>query len=314
LYGIDGRTLSRQYKSCISNFKDWEAKIHAKEYLIYPQNISKYISIDETAFTNGELYTIVTSKAAKGKKGSIIAIIKGVQAYQVTKCLRLIPKHLRDKVKEITLDMAHTMINIAKRSFPKAKQVTDRFHVQKLANEAVQNIRIKYRWLAFEDDNELVEKSKKEGISHVPIILQNGDTRKQLLVRSRYLLFKHHSKWTDSQKERAEVLFEEYPKIQQAYKLSMELYSIYQNTKDKRIAFTKLAHWYNAIEKTDFDVFNTVIKTIQQHYLSILNYFDNRSTNASAESFNSKIKAFRTQFRGVRDVNYFLFRLEQIFA
>jgi len=156
--------------------------------------------------------------------------------------------------------------------------------------------RIKYRWLAFDNDNRLVEKSKKEGTSHVPIILQNGDTRKQLLVRSRYLLFKHHSKWTDSQKERAEVLFEEYPKIQQAYVLSMELYSIYQNTKDKRIAFTKLAYWYDTIEKTDFDVFNTVIKTIQHHYLSKLNYFDNRSTNASAESYNSKIKAFRTQF------------------
>jgi len=79
LYGIDGRTLNRQYKSCISDFKDWEVKSHAKEYLIYLQNISKYISIDETAFTNGELYTIVTSKSDKGKKGSIIAIIKGVK-------------------------------------------------------------------------------------------------------------------------------------------------------------------------------------------------------------------------------------------
>ena len=56
------------------------------------------------------------------------------------------------------------------------------------------------------------------------------------------------------------------------------------------------------------------MKTIQQHYQSILNYFDNRSTNASAESFNSKIKAFRSQFRGVRDVNFFLFRLQKLFA
>ena len=74
-----------------------------------------------------------------------------------------------------------------------------------------------------EDDNRLVEKSRKEGEQYIPIILKNGDTRKQLIARSRYLLFKHHSKWTDSQKERAEVLFEEYPKIQQAYKLTMEL-------------------------------------------------------------------------------------------
>ena len=43
-------------------------------------------------------------------------------------------------------------------------------------------------------------------------------------------------------------------------------------------------------------------------------YFDNRSTNASAESFNAKVKAFRAQFRGVRDIPFFIFRLAKIFA
>nr|WP_315254617.1 transposase [uncultured Flavobacterium sp.] len=41
----------------------------------------------------------------------------------------------------------------------------------------------------------------------------------------------------------------------------------------------------------------------------MLNYFDNRNTNASAESFSAKIKAFISQFRGVRNINFFLFRL-----
>ena len=50
------------------------------------------------------------------------------------------------------------------------------------------------------------------------------------------------------------------------------------------------------------------------HYMNILNYFDNRSTHASAGSFNAKIKAFRAQFRGVRNVDFFLFRLTTIFA
>lgn len=47
---------------------------------------------------------------------------------------------------------------------------------------------------------------------------------------------------------------------------------------------------------------------------TILNYFDNRSTNASAESFNAKVKAFRAQFRGVKDIPFFIFRLAKIFA
>jgi putative transposase len=57
-----------------------------------------------------------------------------------------------------------------------------------------------------------------------------------------------------------------------------------------------------------------LINTITINYQSILNYFDNRSTNASAESFNAKIKAFRAQFRGVRSIDFFLFRLSNLFA
>ena len=259
LYGVDGKALSRQYKSNLSDFKKWKSKHHAKEYLIYPENVSKILSIDETAFTNGDLYTIVTSKQAKGKKGSIVAIVKGVQSDQVSKCIKRIPKIQRDKVEEITLDMAHTMIKISTNTFSKAKQVTDRFHVQKLVNEAVQDMRIKYRWKAFEQDNTAYEKAKNRGVTYVAELLTNGDTLKQLLVRSRFLLFKHYSKWTEKQKERSKILFEKYPKIHEAYRLSMGLHQIYENTKDKRVAYTKLAQWYNDVEKSGFKTFNNTI-------------------------------------------------------
>jgi transposase len=56
------------------------------------------------------------------------------------------------------------------------------------------------------------------------------------------------------------------------------------------------------------------MNTISLNYREILNYFDNRSTNASAESFNAKTKAFRAQLRGVRNKEFFLFRLTQIYA
>ncbi|MCR6509893.1 transposase [Bacteroides muris (ex Afrizal et al. 2022)] len=48
---------------------------------------------------------------------------------------------------------------------------------------------------------------------------------------------------------------------------------------------------------------------MQNYYETILNYFVNRETNAFGESFNAKIKAFRTQFRGVGDRLFFIFRL-----
>nr|WP_302850224.1 transposase [Polaribacter cellanae] len=53
---------------------------------------------------------------------------------------------------------------------------------------------------------------------------------------------------------------------------------------------------------------------MKYHLETILNFFNNRSTNANAESFNSKIKLFRPNQRGVRDTQFFLFRLEKLFA
>jgi transposase len=122
-----------------------------------------------------------------------------------------------------------------------------------------------------------------------------------------------------SQVHRAEILFRLYPDLEEAYKLCRELSAIFSTSKGRAIAFEKLALCYNKVEKKGFKSFNTIARTISNHTESILNYFDNRSTNASAESFNRyvipcKIKAFRSQFRGVRDVSFFLFRLSKIYA
>ena len=54
-----------------------------------------HLSIDETSLSQGELYTIVTNKAAKGKKGSLVAIIRGVKSENVIFALSLLPENKR---------------------------------------------------------------------------------------------------------------------------------------------------------------------------------------------------------------------------
>ena len=298
----------------MSDYSEWDQLSHAEDYVIFPQNMGEYLSIDETSLSQGELYTIVTNKAAKGNKGCLVAMIKGTDSDTVKSLLiRKIPHEKRRAVKEVTLDMAASMEQIVKKTFTKATLVTDRFHVQKLAYDAVQQMRIEYRWQAIEQESKEMELSKELDKAFIPNRLENGDTPKQLLARSRYLLFKRKENWTASQAHRAEILFRLYPSLEQAYELSQQLGYIYQG-KDKGVAFTKLARWYDKVEKAGFKSFNTVSRTIQQHYLTILNYFERRSTNASAESFNAKIKAFRSQFRGVRRVSFFIYRLAKIYA
>jgi transposase len=210
--------------------------------------------------------------------------------------------------------MAANMGLIAKKCFPNATQVTDRFHVQKLALEALQEIRIKYRWKAINKENTAIETAKKLNKKFEPEVLANGDTLKQLLARSRYFLYKDDSKWSENQKDRAALLFKLYPSIKKAYGLAQDLRNIFEKTTDKIIGLSRLAKWHEKVNQSGFKSFNTISRSIMNHYQTILNYFDNRSTNASAESFNAKIKAFRSQFRGVRNVAFFLFRLTNIYA
>ncbi len=314
MYGVDGEKLARQYKHHISNFYEWEHLHNAADYVLYKNNLGSHISMDETCLSQGELYTIITNKAAKGGRGALIAMIKGTKSENVIHYLKMLPRHKRLKVKEITIDLSPTMRLIAKQAFPNAAIVSDRFHVQRLMNEAISDLRVSYRWQAIDLENGEIELAKELRRKYIPHTFDNGDTRKQLLARSRHIVMKNRSKWTDSQRCRADILFHEYPEIAQAYDVSTELTQIYNQTTDKRVALTKLAHWYDKVERLNLIYFKSVINTMQNNYATIVNYFDNRSTNASAESFNAKIKAFRAQFRGVKDIPFFIFRLTKLFA
>jgi transposase len=275
-YFINGKQLERNYKEHLSDFKIWQEKEHADQWLVFPENIGENISIDETALSDGDLYTIVTNKDNNGKKGSLIAIVEGTDSKEVIAALKRIPEDKRKIVKEATLDMSNSMDKIVRESFKTADLVIDRFHVQKLVNDALQELRISARWIAIDKDAKLKEKAKKKNKKYVPEILSNGDTRKQLLARSRYLLFKSGDKWTDKQKVRAKILFELYPDIQKAYSLAHSLRIIYSKTHDKKTGKQSLERWYNKVEEANFKSFISVAKTIKQHEDEILNFFIKR--------------------------------------
>ncbi|GJM64731.1 hypothetical protein PEDI_52830 [Persicobacter diffluens] len=96
---------------------------------------------------------------------------------------------------------------IIQKCFANADTTLDRFHIQQLASEAVQKIRIIHRWEAIEQEAEAIKEARESGEKHKAELYSNGDTRKQLLTRARHLLFKPCSKWTATQKERTKILF-----------------------------------------------------------------------------------------------------------
>lgn len=313
-FGVNGKKLQKHYKHKVSGYKQWEQLSHADEYLIFPENITENISIDEVSLSKGELYTIVTNKNTKSQnKKSVIAIINGTEAKTIQGVLEKIPIKKRNAVKEITMDMAPNMALAARNSFANSNQVIDRFHVVRLVMDAMQHIRTNLRWKAMDDENAAIKKAKNEGKKYQAEVLSNGDTLKELLVRSKYLLYKFEDEWTPNQTKRAAILFQKYPLLMQAYKLTESFRTIYKLA-HREDAIVKFNEWKQKVGELKIDEFSTVVNSIEHHLENILNFFNNRNTNANAESFNSKIKNFRANLRGVTDVKFFLFRLHKLFA
>ena len=196
-YHIDGHTFEKQYKETLSGFRKWDQLEHADEWLLFPENIGKRLAIDESSLSNSELYTFVTNRDAHTRERSLIAVVAGTKSEDVISVLQQIDEELRCKVEEVTLDLSDSMHKIVRGVFPKAKRVIDRFHVQKLACDAVQELRIKHRWDAIQQSNDEMQEARQKGEAYEPYRYPNGDTRKELLIRSRYLLFKSAEKWTD---------------------------------------------------------------------------------------------------------------------
>lgn len=137
-YHIDGHRFEKQYKEVLSGFRQWEQLEHADEWLLFPDNIGPCLAIDESSLSNGELYTFVTNREARTREQSLVAVVAGTKAEDVIAVLQRIDEERRNAVEEVTLDLSDSMRKIVRTAFPKASRVIDRFHIQRLACDAVQ--------------------------------------------------------------------------------------------------------------------------------------------------------------------------------
>lgn len=323
---MNGQTLRKQYKEKISDYRKWEQLEHAAEYMLFPENFGKDMSLDETSLSNGEVYTILTNKAAHGGKGALAAMVRGVASDTVSDILKKVPRGIRRRVKSVTTDLSSAMMLTVRTVFPKAMLINDRFHVQQLVTDAIDQMRIGFRWQVLAEENKAIKEHRaKRKAAHTraekeligewqPVRMENGETKPQIMARSRHIILMHKTKWNTQQQERAAILFCMFPKLEEAYNIYLELVDIFNKKSKPAEARLNLARWYNKVEAFGDDGFSKVVETFENHNATIVNYFQDRLTNASAESFNAKIKAFRTQFRGVGDIKFFMYRLATLYS
>ena len=85
-----------------------------------------------------------------------------------------------------------------------------------------------------------------------PPVLSNGDTRNELLKRSRYSLTQTPDKWSERQKARMKLLFQLYPKLKEAYDIMNRLRVVFRSsTLNRETAKGKFQEWYKDVNKSE---------------------------------------------------------------
>jgi transposase len=285
--------------------KDKKEKMVA---VLKEENFGEEMSIDEKMIDE-EFYTVMTNR----QTGKIALLAETTNVEELTHLMNKIPS-VREKVKEITLDMSPTYEKFCQENFADAIQIIDKFHVVKHMVEAVQSLRIR---LKQEEQNALPKSAKERRKVENEMRLANGETRIELLTRSRYLLFKMRDKWKPHQEQRAALLFKTFPVLKTAYELVYELRKWIDKSnvgKSMQKVESELIEWYNKAEGSKIPEIENLVRLISNHEEKIMNYFIRGKTNAKAEKMNGKMQRFITTNYGIRDKDFFMYRLAKYFS
>lgn len=152
----------------MSDFRQWSQIGHAADWMLLPQNMGVRLSIDETSLCD-DLFTILSNKDGHGRKGTVIAMVRGTRCGDVSEQLMKIPVEQRLAVTEVTMDFSDSMYAIVRKCFPNATIVIDCFHIVRRCGEAVEELRLKAKRQAQKEQRKLqAEHRKKQAAQGIP--------------------------------------------------------------------------------------------------------------------------------------------------
>lgn len=282
-----------------------------------PWNLGANLSIDDKNI-KGEGYTIIANKDT----GKIVLMIMTRKSQVICEVLGKIPLSACLQVKTISKDLAENYDWVSRTVFKHALRVADKFHVLVLGFEALQAVRVRFRQQilteereAYESEKELAKKENRKPKKRTKsrVRYENGETKKEILARGRWLLFKRPKDWTIEQESRAKILFELFPEIQTAYQYLLVFRDFYDK-KSTQEATALLAQWMAIEPLIDIPEMKNFVSTVERNEVEIMNYFITRQTNAFAESLNAKIQRFVISTFGFNDRDLFHFRIKKYFS
>lgn len=221
----------------------------------------KRLGMDEIAKRKGhKSFVTVLGDMDKGK---LIDMIDSHEQKEIIEAIMQQPLEVREKVEEVSVDMWGGFPAIIEKVFPKAKIVTDRFHVMKAVNEELNKIRKQIKF-----------KIKIKG--------------------AKWLLLKNKKDLNEEELKKLELVLKQSKRLREAYEFKELLREIYENINEREEGKLAILDWLEKARK----IYTDVIGTIRNHLDYICNYFLSRTTNSPMEGINNRLKLIKRQAYG----------------
>ena len=233
------------------------------------------VGIDETAARRGHAYiTLVHDLRAR----RLLFACDGRDQDTVAKFVEDLAEHGGDagRITAACIDMSRAYIAGVGKHLPNAAITFDRFHVVKLANEALEEVR-------------------RAEVRSEPV-----------LKRSRWMWLKDKHSWTKTQIAQHHDLSRRKLKTARAFRLKEELRDIFATASNKTEAAELLTAWRSWAKRSRLDPFRKLAATITTHWDGILNAFDSGLTNGGVEAINGLIQVAKARARGYRTTRNFI--------
>jgi transposase len=228
------------------------------------------IGIDAHSFRGTQMVNTVKDICAH----SPLTILPDSRKETLSRFLGNIPEERKCKIKEVCIDMDNLLLSCTEKHLPQASVVVDHFHV-------------------IQDANRRVDEARKI----------EQDALKVEIPRKIFLVGKE--KLTPSQRKRIESYFQKYPSLKEFYWMKEALRRFYR-LKHKKTAEKRLKDLIAMARLSDDAAMMQWGRTLKRWGPYILNYFDNRTTNAYTEGIHTKIKMIKRVSFGFRNVDVYV--------
>lgn len=331
LSGYTSESVQREHYRYDRTVRVRGVEKHIRVPILKPDNIGPNMAIDEKQIGE-DMHTVLSNRDT----GKVAMLARTLKARELA---MLIPffQGRGFGVRTVTRDLSNSYDWFCREAFPNSAHVADKFHIIRALLDASQDVRIRYRQeimrqrrIEYEQHKEREAQRKfqckvegrryvKKSFVFAQPKTRNGETPLELLSRSRFLLFKYKNQWTQSQAERATVLFNLYPELERAYELSCMFRQWYKKEhvgKGRNATTTnlQLQEWYRLVEQYDISEMLNFKSLVERNETIIKRYFEKGHTNAIAENINGRINRFIMINQGTRDREFFYFRLNNYFA